>query len=907
MVGRRGELDPVLALVRGAREARARGRLTIFFGAAPRVGKTYAMLEAAHLEVRRGRREVVVAVLDSRDDRDTLARLAGLELLACRRSVDGEALNGELDLDAVLARRPQLVVLDGLAHTNAPGARHVHRWQDVEELVDSGIDVFTTLNVGQLESLSELAPTMAGVRADQTIPDAVFDTAHEVRLVDLPAGARPDPPDFGDILPPVSGDAASAVALHEGNVLVLRELALRRTTERVQAKLRGFRAAHGMAASQADERVLVCVTSGPGSARLIRAARRMATSLNAGLLGVHVETSAAVRLSVSDRKRLSAHLRLVESLGGEAALVRSENAAVGSIRYARDRNVTKIVVGKPAHPRWQDFWGRSFVGDVVRESGDIDVYVISGHPPDGAEYAAPYRDRPPLRAPAASGYAAGIVVVFTAALVSWFVFGHSQLADVAMVFLLGVIVVSMRFGYGPSLLAAVLSVAAFEFFFIPPYFSFAVANLRHIVTFAVMFFVAFVVSHLTKRIRDQADAARDGERRTASLFVMSREIGLAHSRDALLGAAARQVREVFGARVALLLPGATGRLEFALADPDAVTACSAEIAIAQWSWLHERRAGASTETSPTARALYVPLKGSRGCAGVLALLPLDPERMRDPDDRQLLETFAGLLGSALERTQLVDEARSARLRIETEQLRNALLSSVSHDLRTPLGVVTGATSALLERDGPKDRRSRRRLLETAHAEALRLNRLVANLLEMTRLEAGALRVRKELQPLEEVVGAALTRLEDRLHGREVGTGIPGDLPLVAFDSVLIEQVVINLVENATKYTPPGSPIDIGARLRDGSVETEVADRGPGISPGDADRVFDKFYRVQEREGGGAGLGLTICRGIVNAHGGRIWVESRQGGGASFRFTLPLDLVHTAALRAESNLPDARAR
>jgi two-component system sensor histidine kinase KdpD len=386
---------------------------------------------------------------------------------------------------------------------------------------------------------------------------------------------------------------------------------------------------------------------------------------------------------------------------------------------------------------------------------------------------------------------------------------------------------------------------------------------------------------------------------------MSREIGLAHTRDALLGAAARQVREVFGAKVAFLLPDATGGLEFALADPEAVTACAAEIAIAQWSWLHERRAGASTETLATARALYVPLKGSRGCAGVLALLPLDPERMRDPDDRQLLETFAGLLGSALERTKLADEARGARLRIETEQLRNALLSSVSHDLRTPLGVVTGATSALLERDGPKDRRSRRRLLETAHAEALRLNRLVANLLEMTRLEAGALRVRKELQPLEEVVGAALTRLEDRLQGRQVGTGIPDDLPLVAFDSVLIEQVVINLVENATKYTPPGSPIDIGARLRDGSVETEVADRGPGISPGDSDRVFDKFYRVQEREGGGAGLGLTICRGIVNAHGGRIWVESRQGGGASFRFTLPLDLVHTATLRAQSNVHDAR--
>lgn len=508
---------------------------------------------------------------------------------------------------------------------------------------------------------------------------------------------------------------------------------------------------------------------------------------------------------------------------------------------------------------------------------------------------------------AAAAYAAGASVSAASALVAWFVFGRAQLADAAMVFLLGVTVVSMRFGYGPSLVAAVLSAVSFEFLFLPPYFSFAIAGAGHAVTFAVMFFVAFVVSHLTKRIRDQADAARERERRTASLYALSREIGLAHSREALVESAARHVGEVFGSDVAILLPDASGVLQPTLATPEVREACASEMGTAERAWRGGRLVGASADTFGSERALCVPLTGSRGCVGVLSLFSKEKARLQNKDERDLLGTFAGLVGSALERTELADEARLAALRIETEQLRNALLSSVSHDLTTPLGIITGAASTLLDDNGPADERSRRRLLETAHEEALRLHRLVRNLLDMTRLEAGALAVRREPQSVEEVVGAALARLEDRLHGRDVQTNIPEDLPVFQFDPVLLEQVLINLVDNAIKYTPQGSPIELSARVCDAFVEIEVADRGPGVRAHDSSRIFDKFCRLHEREGGGVGLGLTICRGIVHAHGGRIWVDERLGGGSSFRFTLPLEATFNQSLVAHEATPEPEAR
>jgi two-component system sensor histidine kinase KdpD len=888
MTEKRPDPDELLARVREEEAQAARGKLTIFFGAAPGVGKTYTMLEAARLEAEDQKRDVVIGIAETHGRYDTGSLLIGLELLP-RRTVDHRGIKvEEFDLDAALRRHPQLILVDELAHSNAAGSRHLKRWQDVEELLEAGIDVFTTLNVQHLESLNDVVAQITGVVVRETVPDAVFDKAYEVRVVDLPVDELLERLQEGKVY---IADQAAARALgnffKEGNLIALRELALRRTAERVEAKMRGYKAAHGIEETwHTGERVLVCISASPHSALLIRAARRMATSLHAELIGLYVETPASIRMSAADRERLAQNMRLVESLSGDPVTLRAEDAAVETVRYARKRNVTKIVVGKPTHPRWRDVLKPSFLDNLVRQSREIDVYVISGLPVTRPERRAPTAaKKTPYGDP--FGYVAAVLTILATATVAWLLFGRKQLTDVVMLFLLGIVLVSMRFGSGPSLLAAVLSVLAFDFIFVPPYLSFSVTDLSHIVTFGVMFLVSVVISGLTNRIRDQADAARGRERRTASLYAVSRELGTATARPALLQAAAQHVNEVFDVKVAMLLPARGDELEIVHADEGTLAPGDKDLGVAEWVWNHQRDAGAGTDTLPLARALFVPLMGSRGRVGVMALFPSPESRLDDPDERQLLHTIAGLIGSALERTQLADEARRASLRIETEQLRNALLSSVSHDLRTPLGVVTGATSALLEDDAPKDDAVRRQLLLTAHEEAQRLNRLVRNLLDMTRLEAGALKVQKDLQPLEEVVGAALDRMDDRLRGREVKTSIPAGLPLVPFDAILIEQVLINLLENATKYSPAGSPIEVSARAREGEVEVEVADRGPGIAREDAERVFDKFYRVREGEGGGVGLGLTICRGIVSAHGGRIWVEERSGGGAVFRFTLPL--------------------
>jgi two-component system sensor histidine kinase KdpD len=886
MVAARRDPDELLRQINEEERRAKRGKLVLFFGAAPGVGKTYAMLEAARSE-RDLKRDVVIGVVETHGRYDTGALVIGLEMLPRRHEKHRGVTIDEFDLDAALERKPGLILMDELAHTNAPGSRHAKRWQDVEELLGAGIDVYTTLNVQHLESLNDVVAQITGVVVRETVPDRMIEEATEVRLIDLPPDELIERLGEGKVYVPEQAERAVESFFRKGNLIALRELALRQTAERVDAQMRVYKTAHGIERTwPTTERILVCVSPSPASARLVRGARRMAGSLHAPWIAAYVETPSSLRMSQRDRQRVADNLRLAEQLGAESVTLNAPNAAEETIRFARSRNVTKIVLGKPTHPRWRDLMRPSFLEEMVRSSGDIDVYVLSG---EESQARAPQPEapaRPPHHAPS---YVASAAIVALTTVVSWLVFGQRQLADVVMVFLLGIIVVAMRFGFGPSIFAAVLSVFLVDFFFVPPFYSFTVADFQHVVTFGVMFLVAVVISSLTKRIRDQADSARGREQRTASLYGMSRDLAGARAVASLAEVATRHVHDLFEANVAILLESGEGGLDSIAAGDFTFTPDDKERGVAEWVWRHDKAAGLGTDTLPSAGALYLPLRGTRDRIGVLGIMPIHETRFIDPERRQLLDIFAGQIASAIDRAQLAEQAQRAHVQMEAERLRSSLLSSVSHDLRTPLTVITGAASALLDDETSLAAAARRDLLETIHEEGLRLNRLVRNLLDMTKIASGAIKVAKDWQPLEEVIGAALNRLDASLGERRVEVSLPRDLPLVPIDAVLIEQVLINILENATKYTPKDSTIAISAQSESGKVVVTIADRGPGIPIEEADKIFEKFYRLpREAGGGGAGLGLAICRGVVEAHGGRIWAENREGGGAAFHFSLPIE-------------------
>jgi len=583
-------------------------------------------------------------------------------------------------------------------------------------------------------------------------------------------------------------------------------------------------------------------------------------------------------------------LRLAEKLGAQTVTLSGPRVSEEALRYARQRNVTQIVVGKPARPRWRERLFGSVVDDLVRESGAIDVYVISGDPADAP--IAPARFQPTSKG---ANYAKAVALVVLCTLVADLMHPALELANLVMVYLLGVTGVAFRYGRGPSILASVLSVAAFDFFFVQPYLTFAVSDVQYILTFLVMLVVALTISTLAGQIRAQADLARQRERRTAALYAMTRELASTRGLENLLRAAAGHISAVFESQTMILLPDSAGTLQPYLGMGLALAHDQRERGTAQWVYDHGQMAGMHTETLPSAAAIYLPLVATRGPVGVLGVRPADERRLLDPEQVHLLETFANQTTVAIERAHLAEEAQAATVQVETERLRNALLSSVSHDLRTPLASISGAATTLVDAGDGLDVGIRRELAQTIADEGERLNRLLTNLLEMTRLEAGAVQVRKEWQPLEEVVGSALAHLDRALHERQVSVDVPADLALVPLDSVLIEQVLVNLLDNALKYTPPGSSLAIAAAQEDTSVVVRVADRGSGLPEEALTNVFDKFYRIRSdgdpaRPAGASsvGLGLAICRGIVEAHGGRIWAENRPGGGAIFAFTLPLE-------------------
>jgi two-component system, OmpR family, sensor histidine kinase KdpD len=626
-------------------------------------------------------------------------------------------------------------------------------------------------------------------------------------------------------------------------------------------------------------RVLACVGPEFEAVRVVRSAHELAATLGVEWIAAHVERP--MSFAKSDGQRVSETLRLAEQLGAEVARLSGENAAGEILRYASERDVAKVLVGRTTGRRWLRLFRTSFLETLLAGSPVVDVYVVSIR---GEGEPSRFRRHFDWRGLAAAAVATLLTTAFV--LTS---FGQTHFSDAVMLYVLSVVVVSLRYGRTAAVVAALLSVGALDFIFVEPYFSFTVADPRDAVTLAVMFVVALIIASLTKRVRDQAEAARSREVRTAALYAMSRELAGTNGIDTMLRIAARHMHDAFGCSVAVLLPDAGG-LRSAVRSPRTFEVDDQDRLVAEWVWQQERTAGWGTDEFSAAQALFLLLRGSRGKVGILALKP-PGKRLLDAGLLQLVRTFAAQFGSALERGQLAEAAHRAQVEIETERLRSSLLSAVSHDLRTPLGVITGATSTLLQDEQFLDPAARRELLESAHEEAERLNRLVGNLLDMTRVASGALRPKKEWHPLDEIVGVALNRLEERLFGREVAVTLPADLPPLPIDAVLIEQVLINLLENALKYTPLGSPIAISAVSEGNGVQIDVADRGPGVLERERTLIFDKFYRSKpDVSDGGAGLGLAICRGVVEAHGGKIWVEPRDGGGANFRFWLPIDGV-----------------
>lgn len=885
MSNQRPDPDALLARVQADEAKQARGKLKIFFGAAPGVGKTYSMLEAARKAGKEGA-DVVVGYIEPHCRPETQALVLGLDVLP-KLQVDyrGTKLL-EFNLEAALELHPQLLIVDELAHTNAPGVTHTKRWQDVVRLLDAGIDVYTTLNVQHLESLNDVIAQITGVAVRETLPDSIFEQADEVELVDLPPDDLLERLREGKVYIPREAERAMAHFFTKGNLIALRELALRRTAERVGEQMDVYRDEHAVRGTwPARERLLVCVGPSPFAGRLVRATRRMAAGLKAPWVAVHVETPRDADLLDAQREQLTQTLRLVEQLGGETATLSGENVAEELIQYARSRNVTKIVVGKPMQPRWKEIFHGSLVYELARKCGDIDVYVISGDPQPATKPATPLHRTPNSRL----RYLWTIAVVLGCTGLGVLLSPALDATNLVMIYLLGVVATALWLGRGPSILATILGVAVFDFCFVPPQWTLAVRDTEYFFTFLVMLVTGLVISTLTARLQFQAEADRRRERRTAALYAMSRELAATQTGEQIARIAARHVAAAADVRAIVLLPDPSRNLIPSGTDADSPTLSAHEEAVARWVLEHGETAGRGTATLPGSEGVYLPLPTSRGTVGVLGVVPSASAPDLDVDQLHLLEAFAGLIALALERANLETEADQVRLDIETERLRSSLLSAVSHDLRTPLSVITGASSTLLENDQSLRSEVRHELAASILEESERLNRLVANLLDMTRLQSGALEVRKQWQPIEEVIGAALARVARQLKDHPVSTHVSAELPFAPLDDLLIQQVLVNLLENAIRYTPSGTPIEISARLEDNSIVVEVADRGPGLPPGDPNRLFEKFYRGGDSKGrAGAGLGLAICRGIVQLHGGKIQAENRAGGGALFRFCLPLE-------------------
>jgi two-component system sensor histidine kinase KdpD len=873
----RPDPDDLLAQAHEAERAARRGHLKIFFGASAGVGKTCAMLAQARAQFDQGL-DVVIGVVETHGRADTAALIGATPVVPLRAIAHHDRTLPEFDLDAVLARAPALVLVDELAHSNVAGSRHPKRWQDVEELLANGIDVWTTMNVQHLESLNDVVNAVAGVRVWETVPDHVFDGADDVVLVDLPPDELLQRLKEGKVYLAPQAERAASNFFRKGNLLALRELALRRTADRVDVDMLSYRRGLKSAAVwPAREALLACVGPGGQGEKLVRAAARLAAQLGAPWHAVYVETTALQRLSRARREQVLRVLALAQDLGARTATLASDAPAPALARYAREHNLMRVVLGRRAALKAP--WRRDTAALLAALAPDLELVQVA-LPAHAAAVAGPLAGDdadPPLdwRAYVKSVAVCAAVIAVTAPLLHVL-----EKSNIVMLLLLAVVFSALRHGRGPAVLASFVSVAAFDFFDVAPRFTFAVGDVQYLVTFAVMLIVALVIGQLTAGLKYQARVATLREDRVRALYGLSRDLAAALMPEQIVEIGTRVLQAGFQARAIFLLLDGDDRLVV----PGDV---AVDASLANWALAHGEAAGQGTGTLPASAMLYVPLKAPMRVRGVVALALRNPQRLNVPEQRRLLDTVASLLAIALERIHYVDIAQQTTLQMESERLRNALLGAISHDLRTPLAALAGMADSL-QLTAPPLAPAHAEIAQSLREAALRMNALVNNLLDMARLESGRISLNLQWQPLEEVVGSALRSLGGLFAGRHpIKVTLPADLPLLQFDAVLMERVLANLLENAAKYTPMGSAIRVGAAASRDAVEVWVADEGPGLPPGREELIFEKFERGRKESATpGVGLGLAICRAIVVAHGGSIRGETRPEGGARFVFTLP---------------------
>jgi len=884
--------SPEALLEAAKREEGHVGKLRIFVGAAPGVGKTYEMLQNARARKKDGY-DIVIGVVETHGRKETEALLEGLDVVPRRRiEYKGQWLE-EMDLDGIIARRPQIVLVDELAHTNAPGSRHPKRYLDVEELLSRGINVYTTVNIQHIDSLNDVVAQITHVRVRETVPDTVFDRADAVELVDLTPDDLIQRLKEGKVYVPRQAERALEHFFSPAKLTALRELALRRTAERVDEQLLTQMQAGAIPGPwAAGERILVCISEDPRAAGLVRYAKRLSDRLHGPWTALYIESRRSLQLSEEDRDRIADTLRLAESLGGEAITIPTADRRIADdvIGYAQSYNVTQIIIGKSSRSRWFEILHGSVVHDLVRRSGNISVHVIAGDAV-GGEPISKKRVRTAKEAESLDlrPYLIALVAVAVALGVSEAIQPWLGIENVDLVFLTAVVGVAVRYGLRPSLVASAAASLCYNFFFLPPIYTFTIADPTNVAAFFFFIVMAVIVSNVAARVRTQAVVAMTRARATESLYAFSRKLAGAGTLDDVLWATAYQTALMLKVRVVLLLPE-NGSIAVKTGYPPEDSLDAADLAAAKWAWESDRAAGRGADTLPGAKRLFLPMRTGRGAIGIVGIDGDKPGPLLTPDQRRLLDALMDQAALAIERVRLVEDLERAKRTAETDRLRTALLTSISHDLKTPLSAVLGAAGALRSLSDALDQHAKADLLTTIIDEAERLNRFIANLLDMTKLEAGAIVPNAAPHDLGEVVGSALERASKILAEHRVNVDLAEDLPMVEIDPVLFEQVLFNLLDNAAKYAPAGTAIRIQSWRDRDSVGLQVLDEGDGIPPGDLEQIFDKFYRARKADHvrAGTGLGLAISRGFVEAMQGTITAANRTDRtGAVFTIILPV--------------------